>query len=123
MTQMPFDAMQMLEYASLHEDSVPTLCFLRSCQKLMYFCGIGDFTIKDLTQPTSKRLKKHLSAVINFMKFKEERLPLFKELNEQVFTLGAARCKYRLKRFAASPSFRTAGASAHRKHEPYTSAW
>jgi len=36
-------------------------------------CGVADFTREDLARPDPKRLKKQLSGLINFAKFREER--------------------------------------------------
>ena len=84
MSQMPFDATQMLEYASLHEDSIPHLAFLRASQKMMSVCGVHDFSVKDFVAPESKRFRRQLSGVINFAKFREEQLATFTELTVQV---------------------------------------
>lgn len=83
MNQMPFDATQMLEYASLHEDSIPHLAFLRASQKMMAACGVHDFTVKDFVNPEAKRFRRQLSGVINFAKFREEQLATFTELTMQ----------------------------------------
>jgi hypothetical protein len=84
MSQMPFDATQMLEYASLHEDSIPHLAFLRASQRMMAACGVHDFSVKDLVTPEAKRFRRQLSGVINFAKFREEQLATFTELTMQV---------------------------------------
>jgi hypothetical protein len=38
---------------------------------MMIACGIYDFSLQDITKPTSKRVKQILSALINFAKFQE----------------------------------------------------
>jgi len=48
---------------------------------MMTTCGIPDFGIKDIVQPNSKRLRRQLSGIINFAKFREERLQMYGELN------------------------------------------
>jgi kinetochore protein Nuf2 len=42
--------------------------------------GIQDFTIRDLFEPQFPRTKRFLSAIINFAKFREERLTRYNEL-------------------------------------------
>lgn len=43
-----------------------------------------DFSMKDLLAPEPKRVRRHLSAVINFAKFREERLVMYAELAVKV---------------------------------------
>jgi len=35
---------------------------------------VHDFTLQDLTRPDPKRFRKHLSALINFYRFKADRV-------------------------------------------------
>jgi kinetochore protein Nuf2 len=51
--------------------------------------GVKDFTMLDLIKPESKRLRRHISAVINFAKFREERLVHGVELTQEVDALAA----------------------------------
>ena len=51
--------------------------------KFMKVCGLHDFGWKDLHAPTSKRFRRQLSGAINFARFREERLPIYDELNQQ----------------------------------------
>ena len=81
MSQPAFSGLKQLTYPELHEESIPQINFLRACQKMMEVCGIYDFTMKDLMAPTAKRLRRHLSGILNFAKFREERFALLGELN------------------------------------------
>lgn len=83
MSQPAFAGLSALNYPELHEDSIPELSYLRSCSKMMTICGIVDFGLKDITNPNSKRLRRQLSGIINFAKFREERLQMYGELNVQ----------------------------------------
>lgn len=47
-------------------------------------CGVHDFTMKDVLTPDPKRVRRHLSAIINFAKFREERLVMYSELAVKV---------------------------------------
>lgn len=71
-----------LEFPNLHEESLQNLKFLKSAMRLMHICGVHDFGLIDLTSPSYKRLRRQLSAVINFIKFREERLVLYAELQD-----------------------------------------
>lgn len=81
MSQPAFSGLKQLTYPELHEESIPQINFLRACQKMMEVCGIYDFTMKDLMTPTAKRLRRHLSGILNFAKFREERFALLADLN------------------------------------------
>ena len=45
--------------------------------------GVHDFSIRDLIKPESQRVKKILSAIINFAKFREEQLSVFDKHTER----------------------------------------
>ncbi len=50
------------------------MLFAQSCRRLLGVCGVTDFSLLDVFKPDAKRLRRNLSAIINFAKFKEERL-------------------------------------------------
>ena len=47
--------------------------------KLMAASGFHDFGLKDIFKPEPLRLRLILSAIINFAKFREEKLAVFSE--------------------------------------------
>ena len=60
-------------HPELYKDALPETKFFILLSKLMTICGNRDgFGFKDLQHPTHKRLKKQLSAIINFLRFKED---------------------------------------------------
>lgn len=63
-----------IPYAQLHEESTVELAVFRGVADLLRRSGVGDFGLRDWHAPSTKRLKKHLSGVINFAKFREDRL-------------------------------------------------
>ena len=75
-----FEAHQQMSWPQLHEDSVPELAFLRATQKLMNTCGITDFSRNDIEKPIAKRLRRQLSGLINFAKFREEGMDLYERI-------------------------------------------
>jgi kinetochore protein Nuf2 len=79
--QPAFAGLQVLNYPDLHEDSIPQLNSFRSCCRMMEICDVQDFTIKDFLAPVANRLRRQLSGIINFAKFREERLLLLTELS------------------------------------------
>lgn len=68
--QPSFDAM-MLEYPELHEESFTKLVTMAAMTRMMRACGIQDFSIQDIIRPEPKRIRKILSGLINFAKFRE----------------------------------------------------
>lgn len=89
MLQPSFSGIDALEYPELHEESVPTMGFLKSCHKLLSTSGISDFALHDITKPEYKRLRRNISAIINFAKFREERLQTFEGFTQQTEELAA----------------------------------
>jgi len=90
--QPSFDAM-MLDYPDLHEDSFPKLVMMAAMTRMFQACGIYDFSLQDITKPGVKRIKKLLSAVINFAKFREFQLGSVDELLEKREQLAADHSK------------------------------
>mmetsp|Transcript_94711 Transcript_94711/g.230085 ORF Transcript_94711/g.230085 Transcript_94711/m.230085 type:complete len:458 (-) Transcript_94711:126-1499(-) len=78
-----FEATEVLQNAELHEESIPVVAFLRHVTKLLSVCGVTDSCLKDLTKPDAKRLVRNLSAIINFAKFREERLGEYAKYTEE----------------------------------------
>ncbi|KID79509.1 uncharacterized protein G6M90_00g018930 [Metarhizium brunneum] len=65
-------------------DVVPTdtrnlMGFYVSLRRLLYECGITDFTFNDLYKPTYERLVKIFSYLINFVRFRESQTTLIDE--------------------------------------------
>ncbi|TYZ67627.1 hypothetical protein PybrP1_000871 [[Pythium] brassicae (nom. inval.)] len=80
LNQPAFAGLGALTYPELHEESIPELAFFRAAARLLSACGVYDFGLKDVQTPTPKRVRRQLSALINFAKFREERLAAFGEL-------------------------------------------
>ena len=81
--QPVFAAIDAIDYAELHDESIPAMAFFVQTAKLLRSSGVKDFSMKDLHKPDPARLKKNLSAVINFAKFREEKLVAYTELQEK----------------------------------------
>jgi len=82
-----FAGLEQLEYPELHEESIPELTFFRAVYKMMMACGVHDFSVYDLINPDGKRFRKQLSALINFTRFRNERMGAFSELNAETRNL------------------------------------
>ena len=70
------------DYPELHEEHMLDVLFFRELSKCMSVVGIYDFSWRDLNQPTSKRFRTQMSAIINMAKFREEQLRKYYELME-----------------------------------------
>lgn len=60
---------------------------------MMLHAYIQDFVFTDMTRPTSKRLKRQLSALINFYRFRQDRLNEFEEAAAEGTALIAHRAE------------------------------
>ncbi|KAG6958846.1 hypothetical protein JG687_00009137 [Phytophthora cactorum] len=83
MAQIAFPGLPTLSFPELHSESVPELTFYRTAQRLLAACGVDDFGLRDILHPTPKRVRRQLSALINFSKFRTERLAAFSGITSQ----------------------------------------
>eukprot|EP01038_Epipyxis_sp_PR26KG_P008092 gene8092-10961_t len=81
LAQPAFAGLSVLNYPELHEESIPQYNLFIACTKMMEMCEVQDFTIKDFITPVPNRFRRHLSGIINFAKFREERLVLLSQLS------------------------------------------
>ena len=72
-----------LPHPELHEDSVRQLHFIRALQKLMAAVGVPEFSMDEVFNPTPKHTIRNMSALINFARFREERLDKAEELRQE----------------------------------------
>ncbi|TDH67734.1 hypothetical protein CCR75_009532 [Bremia lactucae] len=89
MAQIAFPGLPTLTYPELHSESVPELTFYRTAQRLLGASGVDDFGLRDVLNPTPKRVRRQLSALINFGKFRDERLVTFSKITSQTDELLA----------------------------------
>ena len=69
-----------MEHKEIYEDGVAWLLFFREVRAMMEAATVHDFHLQDLTRPTPKRFKRHMSALVNFFRFRSDRLAEFDEL-------------------------------------------
>lgn len=81
--QAPMEGLMMIEHPQLHEESVPALVANTAMGYMMSACGVTDFSIQDIISPESKRIRKLLSALINFAKFREMQMSSVDQLLEE----------------------------------------
>ena len=69
------EAMELVQNPELHEQSIPRVTYFRHMTKLMSASQIQDFSmLEDVIRPNPQRFIRNVSAIINFAKFREERL-------------------------------------------------
>lgn len=74
-----------MDYPEMHNESIPELAFYRALHSLMRAVGVADFSIKyDLLNPKPRRTAQCLSAVINFLKYREVSLEKYVTLRAQL---------------------------------------
>ncbi|KAF8477156.1 Nuf2 family-domain-containing protein [Kalaharituber pfeilii] len=61
-----------LEFPETHRDSMALMAFYKSLSRLMLVCNVTDFSFQDLLKPDYKRLRIHLSQIINFMRYRHD---------------------------------------------------
>jgi kinetochore protein Nuf2 len=82
--QPNFNAMnECWKYPELHEVSVYEITSIKKVLELFRACGIHEASIRTLMTPTAKDVKLILSGIINFAKFREERMATYSEFTKQ----------------------------------------
>ena len=81
MSQGKFEGLAALSFPELHERSVPEIAYWRTVSKLMDAAQVPDFSfLMDCVKPIGERFIRNLSAIINFAKFREERVQSYSEM-------------------------------------------
>ncbi|XP_037083733.1 trichohyalin-like [Pollicipes pollicipes] len=63
---VPFDQMSRIQYPDMHQEQTPLLRFYGVVHTLLARVHYDSFGIDDITQPRPKRLRRQLSALVNF---------------------------------------------------------
>lgn len=82
--QPVFTAIDAFEFPELHDESIPCLNFFRQMHRLLLNTGVKDFNLRDIYKPESLRLRRQLSAVVNFAKFREEKLVAYADMQAKL---------------------------------------
>ena len=53
-------------------------------QRLLKICGYDDFGLRDLAAPHGRRFKRQLSALINYLKYREDNKGMLVAVLEEV---------------------------------------
>lgn len=80
------------KYEELHEESIPMLHYMRALNKLLVASGVHEgFTLRDMIRPDPVRLRRNLSGIINFQKYREEKIEQWAEHGRRTLELDHAR--------------------------------
>lgn len=79
---IPHNKLSIFRYPSLHESSIMNIRLIREVTKFMQKVGVNDFSISDLISPEPLRTIRHLSAIINFARWREHKNQIY--LQEKV---------------------------------------
>lgn len=53
----------------------------------MDICGYPQFSMKDILKPTAARFREQISGIINFAKFREERIEVYEQHAQETVRL------------------------------------
>lgn len=81
--QPNFGALDAFQFPELHEESIVEVGMMQRYLRLVRAAGVDDVSFADFLQPTFKRNRQIFSALINFCKFKEERLASFQAFQDR----------------------------------------
>ncbi|KAK0527942.1 kinetochore-associated Ndc80 complex subunit nuf2 [Tilletia horrida] len=74
-----------LDYREIYPDGLYWRIFYRELNELLIASQVRDFAFSDIARPQTKRFKRQLSALVNFWRFKQDRMTEFVEIaNEEI---------------------------------------
>ncbi|EJU05702.1 hypothetical protein DACRYDRAFT_113758 [Dacryopinax primogenitus] len=71
-------------YREYYNDALTLQMFHYHLSNIAVIAGVNDFAMSDILRPEGKHTREILSALINFIKFKQERHPIFDEIQHDV---------------------------------------
>ena len=82
LTQPAFHGIHLLANPELHEESLTELTTLKAALALIRHAHVMDVSIGDLTAPTAKRVRLILSALINLVRWREDKMEGYSQLTQ-----------------------------------------
>ncbi|ORY02797.1 Nuf2-domain-containing protein [Basidiobolus meristosporus CBS 931.73] len=73
------EVIDLLENPEIHMTALTQMSFFTKLNKLMLEIGVDDFSLRDILKPEPIHVRKILSALINFAKFREERMCVYEQ--------------------------------------------
>ncbi|XP_048762563.1 uncharacterized protein LOC125671126 isoform X1 [Ostrea edulis] len=72
-----------MEYPELYEEAIEIVVLSLTLKRMLSSCGIADFSVKDVKEPSPNRVLKIMCAVANMIKFQSGRIQLYQDLKEE----------------------------------------
>ena len=82
LTQPAFHGIHLLGNPELHEESLMELTTLKASLALIRHAHVADVGIGDMTAPTAKRVRLILSALINLVRWREDKMEGYSQLTQ-----------------------------------------
>ena len=82
LTQPAFHGIHLLANPELHEESLVELTTLKASLALIRQAHVADVSIGDLTAPTARRVRLILSALINLVRWREDKMDGYSQLTQ-----------------------------------------
>lgn len=79
------------QHAEIYDEAMDVLTVFRLSRQLTLINLVEDFNLKDIWEPTPKRFRQLLSAIINFARYKEGKVTLITALKEDLAALDLQR--------------------------------
>lgn len=82
LSQPAFHGIHLLGNPELHEESLTELTTLKASLALVRHAHVADVSLSDLTAPTAKRVRLILSALINLVRWREDKMDGYSQLTQ-----------------------------------------
>lgn len=79
------------QFQEIYEDAMDVLTIFKLSKQLALINNVEDFNFKDLWEPNSKRFRALLSGIINFCRYKQNRIGIIHGMKETVHALDNTR--------------------------------
>ncbi|XP_078318701.1 uncharacterized protein LOC111120939 isoform X1 [Crassostrea virginica] len=72
-----------MEFSELFDEAIEIVILSLSLKRILSSCGIPDFSVKDVKEPSANRVLKIMCGVINFIKFQQGRIQVYQDLKDE----------------------------------------
>ncbi|XP_061192033.1 uncharacterized protein LOC133200233 [Saccostrea echinata] len=72
-----------MEFPELYEEATEIVLLSLTLKRMLSSCGIADFSLKDVKEPSPNRVLKIMCAIANFIKFQQGRIQVYQDLKEE----------------------------------------
>ncbi|XP_062612786.1 uncharacterized protein LOC134274521 [Saccostrea cucullata] len=72
-----------MEFPELYEEATEIVLLSLTLKRMLSSCGIADFSLKDVKEPSPNRVLKIMCAIANFIKFQKGRIQVYQDLKEE----------------------------------------